>query len=48
MEDRKRLNSTENNGFMSMCAALNAISDAEVLDPKPPPSPWPSHRSSEN
>ena len=32
MEDRKRLNSTENNGFMSMCAALNAISDAEVLE----------------
>ena len=30
--ERKRLNATENNGLMSLCAAFNAIGDAEVLE----------------
>lgn len=30
--ERKRLNATENNGLISLCAAFNAIGDAEVLE----------------
>ena len=30
--ERKRLNATENNGLLSLCAAFNAIGDAEVLE----------------